>query len=265
MYAFYGNTDSKEVIVAIPALGERKEMFQPLANQMKEYSWLVFDLPGSNKQQLNDYSIPNFCEYIKQTLELLNIHKAHFLGNSLGAWVIQAFTSNYPEYVSSLALLDGGHYFLGERNESYEDVELSSAIENFEDIKEAVKELTYSMPNLNNQDYTNFENYFLNNYIKQGNFYTHHCNELAYNFLSKEIISIDYCLKEIPVPTMLLIAGASADEMSLKKSKTFSERFEQSKVHFIKNGQHYLPLKNTEAVAEILEDYYRLLNPVKHN
>ena len=50
MYAFYGNTDSKEIIVAIPALGERKEMFHPLANQMKEYNWLVFDLPGSNKR-----------------------------------------------------------------------------------------------------------------------------------------------------------------------------------------------------------------------
>lgn len=266
MYAFYGNTGSKEVIVAIPALGERKEMFQVLANQMKEYNWLVFDLPGSNKQQLNDYSISCFCEYIKQILEALNIHKAHFVGNSLGAWVIQAFTSSYPQYVSSLALLDGGHYFLGERNEQYEDVELPSAIENFEDIEEAIKELTYSMPNLENQAYTNFETYFLNNYIKQENFYAHHCNEVAYNFLSKEIISIDYCLKEIPVPTILLIAGASADETSLKKSTVFNKQFEQAKVHLIENGQHYLPLTNTVAVAEILEDYYQyLLNAVEQS
>ena len=259
MYEFYGNTDSKEIIVAIPALGERKEMFQSLANEMNKYSWLVFDLPGSNKQQLNDYSIPSFCEYIKQTLELLNIHKAHFLGNSLGAWVIQAFTSNYPEYVSSLALLDGGYYFLGERNESHEDVELPSAIENFEDIKDAIKELTYSMPNLENQAYTNFETYFLNNYIKQGDFYTHHCNEVAYNSLSKEITSIDYCLKEIPIPIILLIAGASADEISIEKSLIFSGKFEQAKVNVIKNGQHYLPLTNTLSVSEILEDFYQIL------
>lgn len=257
MYTFYGNLDSKEVIVAIPALGERKEMFQPLANQMKEYNWLVFDLPGSNKQQLNDYSIPSFCDTIKQTLEVLNIHKAHFLGNSLGAWVIQAFTSKYPESVRSLALLDGGHYFLGERNESHVDVELPSAIENVENIKEAIKELTYSMQNLENQAYTNFETYFLNNYIKQGNFYAHHCNEIAYNSLSKEIMSIDYCLKEIHVPTILFIAGASADDISLKKSIVFNKQFEQATVHLIENGQHYLPLTNTVAVAQILEDYYQ--------
>lgn len=260
MYAFCGNTNSKEIIIAIPALGERKEMFQPLANEMNKYKWLVFDLPGSNKQPLNDYSIPSFCEYIKQTLELLNIHKAHFLGNSLGAWVIQAFTSKYPEYVRSLALLDGGHYFLGERNESHENVELPSTIENFEDIKEAIKELTYSMPDLENQAYTNFETYFLNNYIKQGDFYAHHCSEVAYNFLSEEISSINYCLKKIAIPTILLIAEASADELSLNKSSIFNEQFEQTKVYIIENGQHYLPLTNTAAVAKILEDHYQFLS-----
>lgn len=265
MYAFYGNTDSKETIVAIPALGERKEMFQPLANQLKEYNWLVFDLPGSNKQKLDDYSIPSFCQYIQQTLELLNIRKAHFLGNSLGAWVIQAFTSIYPEYVRSLALLDGGHYFLGERNEPYEDVELPSSIENFEDIKEAIKELTYSMPNLENQAYINFETYFLNNYIKQGDFYAHHCNEVAYNSLSKEISSINYCIKEIVMPTILLIAEAAADEISINKSTIFNEQFEQAKVYLIENGQHYLPLTNTEAIAKILEDYYQFLSNTVEN
>lgn len=257
MYAFYGNTDSKEIIVAIPALGERKEIFQPLAAQMNAYNWLVFDLPGSNKQQLKDYSIPSFCEYIRQTLEVLNIHKAHFLGHSLGAWVVQSFTSNYPKYVRSLALLDGGHYFLGERNEPHEDVELPSEIENFEDIKDAIKELTYSMPNLENQAYTIFETYFFNNYIKQGNLYAHHFNEIAYNALSKEIISIDYCLKEIYVPTILLIAGASADALSIEKATAFNKKFEQATVQLIENGQHYLPLTNTVVVGETIKNYYR--------
>ena len=259
MYALYGNKECEDVIIAIPALGERKEMFQPLANQMNEYSWLVFDLPGSNKQKLNDYSIPSFCEYIKQILESLNIQKAHFIGASLGAWVVQVFTSIYPQYVRSLGLLDGGHYFLGERNEAHEDIELPSAIENFEDIKTAVEELTYSFPNLEKQAYINFETYFLNNYIKHGESYAHHCNEVAYNSLSKEITSIDYCLKEIPIPIILLIAGASADEISIEKSLIFSGKFKQAKVNVIKNGQHYLPLTNTLSVSEILEDFYQIL------
>ncbi|MEK4386328.1 alpha/beta hydrolase [Solibacillus sp. FSL W7-1464] len=263
MYEIYGNINLNEVIVAIPALGERREMFQPLANKMNNYRWLVFDLPGSNKEQVDDYSIPAFCEYIKQTLNSLNIGKAHFLGNSLGAWVIQAFTSSYPEYVRSLALLDGGHYFLGERNEPHEDVELPSAIENFDDIRNAVKELTYSMPNLESQAYINFENYFLNNYMKQGDFYAHHCCEAAYNSLSKEISSTNYCLKEIAVPTVLLIAEASTDEISLNKATIFNEQFEQAKVVCIDKGQHYLPLTNTDAVAKNLEAFLKMETFVK--
>lgn len=129
-------------------------------------------------------------------------------------------------------------------------MELPSAIENFDDIRNAVKELTYSMPNLESQAYINFENYFLNNYMKQGDFYAHHCCEAAYNSLSKEISSTNYCLKEIAVPTVLLIAEASTDEISLNKATIFNEQFEQAKVVCIDKGQHYLPLTNTDAVAK---------------
>ena len=81
MCEIYGNQKSDKVIIA-------KEMLQPLANEMNDYRWLIFDLPGNNKQQLNDYSIPNFCEYMKKTMDLLHINQAHFIGNSLGAWII---------------------------------------------------------------------------------------------------------------------------------------------------------------------------------
>lgn len=256
MYEIYGNIDSKEIIVAIPALGERKEMFQPLADEMHQFKWIAFDLPGSNQQQLDDYSIPSFCKYIQQILESQYILKAHFLGNSLGAWVIQAFTSYAPQTVRSLALLDGGHYFLGERNEPHEDVTLDKDIENFEDIQNAVKEFIYSMPSLDDQACVNFEDYLLSNYIKQGDFYAHHCNEVAYNALSREICTINYCLTTIDVPTILLIAAASADEISLEKAASFREQFQKAKVCLIENGQHYLPLTNTKAVAKVLRDFY---------
>ena len=48
MYDIYGDITSKKVIVAIPALGERKEMYKFLADQLNMYKWIVFDLPGYN-------------------------------------------------------------------------------------------------------------------------------------------------------------------------------------------------------------------------
>lgn len=259
MYTIYGNEQANEVIVAIPALGERKEMYVSLANEMKEYKWIVFDLPGSNKEILEDYSIPAFCAYIKETLDELTIEKAHFIGNSLGAWIIQAFTASYPQYVRSLGLLDGGHYFLGERNENHEDVILPRAIEKIEDIQEAVKELTYAMPQLSKQAYAQFESYMLANYIELPDGYAHHCDNDAYNALSKEIETTNYCLTDVKKPLLLIIAGASADEMSYSKAMSFNERFNQAEVFILENGQHYLPLTNTIQVAEILIGFYRSL------
>ena len=259
MYEIYGNADSDEIIIAIPALAERKEMFLPLAARMNNYKWIAFDLPGSNKEQMDDYSIPNFCKLIKSTLIKLNIKKAHFIGNSIGAWIIQAFAATYSEHVKSIALLDGGHYFLGERDAAYEYVELPTAIEKIQDIKDAIRELTYSMPNLNDDNYINFEQYFLNNYIKLGEFYAHHCDEVAYNSLSKEVSKVDYCLKETSLPMLLLIAGASADQVSFDKSFLFNKNHDQAIVTLVQDGQHYLPLTNTDTIEKSLTSFYQSL------
>ena len=98
----------------------------------------MFDLPGSQKQQLADYSIPAFCHLIHEMLVEQHINQAHFIGSSLGAWAIQEFADQFPQKVQSLTLLDGGHYFLGERGEAHEDVELSANIESFDDIAAAI-------------------------------------------------------------------------------------------------------------------------------
>ena len=41
MWTIYGNETSDHTIVAIPALGERKEMFQALANELSDYKWFL--------------------------------------------------------------------------------------------------------------------------------------------------------------------------------------------------------------------------------
>lgn len=102
MWTIYGNNTSTTTIVAIPALGERKEMFIPLANYMNDVKWIVFDLPGSHKQQLADYSIPAFCQLIHGVLVEQHINQAHFIGSSLGAWAIQEFADLFPQKVQSL-------------------------------------------------------------------------------------------------------------------------------------------------------------------
>lgn len=260
MYSIYGNPNGQTIFVAIPALGERKEMFYPLASTLSEYKWIAFDLPGSNKQKLEDYSFKSFCTYIFETLNSLNINKAHFIGNSIGAWMIQAFTTMYPEKVASLTLLDGGHYFLGEREDNFEYTELASGIEHLSDIKEAVHQLVHSFPNLEEENYTHFEQYMVNNYIQLDDGYAHHCDEIAYNALSKEVTTHNYCLQEFNIPISLFIAGASADNFSALKVEGFAKKFPQATIETIPNGQHYLPITNTNQTACALVKFYNSTN-----
>ena len=259
MWTIYGNKTSPTAIVAIPALGERKEMFLPIANCMNDYQWIVFDLPGSQKQQQIDYSIPTFCRLIDEVLVTQQIKQAHFVGSSLGAWAIQAFANLFPQKVQSLVLLDGGHYFLGERGEVHEDVELAANIESFEDIAAAIHELTYSMPNLEQQAYEQFEQYFLGNYILHNDFYAHHCDEIAYNALSKELLTTNFFLEQTEIPLQLVIADASADDFSKSKAKDFEKQFPHAHVSFLELGQHYLPLTNTVELAATINQFYETI------
>lgn len=251
MYTFYGSETSEHTIVAIPALGERIEMYEPLAKLMPNYKWIVFDLPGSQQQLVKDASISTFCEYIKTTLSEQNIEKAHFIGNSLGAWIIQAFASKYEHFVATLTLLDGGHYFLGARRE-HEDETLLRGIENWEDIKHAIHEFVVSVPHLQTDSYEQFVSYMLSNYIKLPDGYAHHFNEKHYNELSKELVTNDFCLKGSSLPILIVLAGGMNDDYLVEQATTCAKYNQYVEIKTIENGFHYLPLTNTKEVFESL-------------
>lgn len=260
MYSIYGDESSKHTIVAIPALGERKEMYEPLAKLMPEYKWIVFDLPGSQQQNVDDASILTFCVYIKTTLQEHNITKAHFIGNSLGAWIIQAFAAQYEHFVYSLILLDGGHYFLGERHE-HEDDTLLRGVENSEDIKNAIHEFVVSIPKLQAYSYEQFESYMLGNYVKLPDGYAHHFNEQHYNELSKELVTNNFCLKGSSLPISIVLAGGMNDSYSVEQAEIYAKHNRSVKIKKIENGFHYLPITNTKEVCEIITSL--LQNPTK--
>ena len=254
MYTIYGSETSEHTIVAIPALGERKEMYESLAKLMPDYKWIVFDLPGSQQQLVADASISTFCAYIKTTLSEQNIEKAHFIGNSLGAWIIQAFAAKYKDFILTLTLLDGGHYFLGEIQE-HQDETLLHGVENWEDIKIAVHDFVTSIPNLQAYGYEQFEAYMQNNYVKLPDGYAHHFNEKHYNELSKELVTNNYCLKGSSFPILVLLAGGMNNSYSVEHAKMYAKVNQHVDIKMIENGFHYLPLTNTKEVYELLKSF----------
>lgn len=256
MYQFIKNKENTQTIVALPALGERKEIYKPLVQEMSQFNWVLFDLPGANKQQLGDNSISYFVQYIKDVLNQLKIEDAHFMGNSIGTWIIQAYYTQHPQDVLSLIMLDGGYFFLGDTN-PHNHINLPK-VDDFDTLVQAVKDLVNNSPAADKNQY---ESYYLHNFIKEDNHYIHHSDESALNSLSLEITKIDYRVTDSDIPIYLLVAGdgfySEAPQEVAQYIKEFKQANPKTEVYIIEEGQHFLPMTNTEDVANLLWKYIK--------
>jgi pimeloyl-ACP methyl ester carboxylesterase len=253
-YIVYNAEHSGKVLVVLPALGERKEIYAELAARMQDCRMIAIDLPGHNQHVQADASIGAFVEEIKGILEQLQIPAAHFAGNSIGAWICEAFYAAYPACVESLVLLDGGYYFLADRVEEEGDIQLP-VIDNLEELEQAVDDTIQAMDKLADHESRLFRDYLLNNFHLLNGSYIHHSSEAALNSLSREVTVNDYCLKEAPdVPLSLLVAEESMDEFSREKTQVFKSAFPQAVVKVIPNGYHFLPITNSAEVAKAMKE-----------
>ncbi|WP_449538018.1 alpha/beta fold hydrolase [Ferdinandcohnia sp. Marseille-Q9671] len=257
-YKIFGNQESHYVLVTLPPLGERKEIYEELANHLPEYKMVAFDLPGHNQVLSDNYSISTFIHHMMKCLDELKVSEAHFIGNSIGGWMIQEVYNLYPEKVSSLLLLDGGFYFLGERENMDESIHLP-IIDKLEDLKNAVHETAHSMEGLEEHTYTIFKDYMMDNFVRKDQAYVHHSNEDALNSLSKEIVSTNYCLQTaIHTPLGLLLAETILDDFGKQKLNEFKKKHPHAKVEVIDNGYHFLPITNTKEVAQFIRTFTSL-------
>lgn len=261
-YIQYNQENKGTTIIAIPALGERKEIFEELANSLKEFHFIAIDLPGHNNFTFQeDFSIEKYVVDINKLLDKLSVSKGHFIGNSIGAWVIQKYFKKYPESVLSLTLMDGGHYFIGE----YEEIEVGEielpVIEKLEDLREAIKQEVDSMDKLPFKSKVLFEEYLLKNFIQKDGVYVHHSNVNALNTLSKEVVETNYCIQQTnDLPILLLLADQGKDNTEEEKINSFLKINNNATVERIPNSYHFLPITNTSEVSKHLRKLEFLLS-----
>ena len=241
-----------ETIIAIPALGERKEIFEALAESLKEFRFLAIDLPGHNNYTYHeDFSIEKYVADINNLLDKLSITEAHFIGNSIGAWVIQEYYKSYPESVLSLTLMDGGYYFIGD----YEEIEVGEIelpiIEKLEDLQEAIEQEVDSMDRLPSNSKELFKKYLLKNFIRKDGVYVHHSNVNALNALSKAVVETNYCIQQTKeLPVILLLADQGKDNLEEEKINNFLISNSYATVERIPDSYHFLPITNTNDVSK---------------
>ncbi|MBD8014098.1 alpha/beta hydrolase [Planococcus wigleyi] len=245
----YNQGNNKPTIVAIPALGERKEIYESLAENLKEFQLLAIDLPGHNNEASKNFSIETYIEELKRLLAELSISEVHLIGNSIGAWIIQHFYKKFPEIVLSITLLDGGHYFIGDYSGGEdEEIELS-AVEKLEDLQQAIQEQVEAMdmPSFMKEKFTV---YLLGNFVNRDGIYVHHSDAVAVNALSKAVTKTNYCLKEeSDVPLLLLLADKEKDESEAEKKVAFRLSQSEAIIKVIPKSHHLLPITNPAYVS----------------
>ncbi|MDQ0427538.1 pimeloyl-ACP methyl ester carboxylesterase [Planomicrobium stackebrandtii] len=254
-YIDYNQESTGPAIIAIPALGERKEMYEQLAKNLAKFRFIAVDLPGHNNCSSEDFSIENYTKDLMELLDQLSIRKAHFIGNSIGAWIIQSYSKSFPQSIHSLTLLDGGYYFSGDYEESEEETELP-IVEKLEDLQEAISQQVESKERLSPFNKEWIKSYFLKNFFQADGVYIHHSKAKALNVLSKSILKNNYCLQQnTKLPVLLLLADQEPVSFKEDKIRSFLFSNTNATIKRIPDSYHLLPLTNSNLIATHIEKW----------
>ncbi len=112
-YKTYKNENSDKWIVLIHGIGIGSSVwFRQIKEMKKHINILMIDLNGHGKSQDQEliysrYSPENVSKDILEVLNYEQIHSATFVGLSLGAVVVNAFSTLYPERIDKKILVGG--------------------------------------------------------------------------------------------------------------------------------------------------------------
>ncbi|WP_353892739.1 alpha/beta fold hydrolase [Proteinivorax hydrogeniformans] len=104
---YYEIIGEGEPLVLIEGLGYSTWMwYKQLDELSKHFKVIMFDNRGVGKTDKPDseYSIEMMADDLAGLLRSLNIKKTHILGVSMGGFIAQQFSANYPEMVDRLIL-----------------------------------------------------------------------------------------------------------------------------------------------------------------
>ncbi|MFI4918581.1 MAG: alpha/beta fold hydrolase [Legionellales bacterium] len=104
---YYELHGSGESVVFIAGFGADHTVWSMLVDQFKDqYQVVVFDNRGAGQTDVPDgpYSIDAMTNDVIDLCAKLGIKKAHFIGNSMGGFILQALALRAPELVKSAVI-----------------------------------------------------------------------------------------------------------------------------------------------------------------
>ncbi|MCF8054867.1 MAG: alpha/beta hydrolase [Deltaproteobacteria bacterium] len=106
----YLESGQGEAIVLLHGFGARKEDWLAFGSGLRnDYRIIIPDLPGFGESAKKDgasYSVASQAKRLNDFIGALQIARAHFAGNSLGAAIVGKLAADNPDKVQTLTLLD---------------------------------------------------------------------------------------------------------------------------------------------------------------
>ncbi len=102
----YESSGSGEPLILLHGMGSASTAWKLISPELqKKFQVFTFDLPGHGRsefdpnQAMDPYSL---AVLIKDQMDILEIPKAHLVGNSLGGWIVLEFAAAFPERTLSV-------------------------------------------------------------------------------------------------------------------------------------------------------------------
>ncbi len=95
-------------VVLLHPLGMSTWVWKDIIRDLSEsYTTYAFDMLGHGKSDKpsNNFAITDYAEALDDACQILNIHRAHYIGNSVGACLAAEMAASYPDRVDKLVLV----------------------------------------------------------------------------------------------------------------------------------------------------------------
>lgn len=237
-----------EVLLFLHGLGSTKADWDAqIPFFSKKYRVVVVDLRGHGKTSIpsKDYGVEFMTEDVKQLLEVLKIEKVTVIGFSMGGAVAFQLTSNCPEIIHNLVIVNSGPDF-NKMGKIGEDL-LSSRTEflKTKGLTPLAKEIAYNMFPEDTQ-------------IEMRSEFEDRCKKNNYDAYYNSFVTLmDWGLGDEleEIKTRTLVVASDMDYTPVSFKEEYVKRMQNATLSVIENSRHGVVIDQPEAFNKTLEKF----------
>lgn len=238
-----------EVLLFLHGLGSTKADWDAQIPFFSEkYRVVVVDLRGHGKTSVpskDNYGVEFMTEDVKQLLGVLTIEKATVIGFSMGGAVAFQLTSDYPEIINNLVIVNSGPDFNNMGKIGEDLLSSRTAFLKTKGLIPLAKEIAYNMFPEDTQ-------------IEMRSEFEARCKKNNYEAYYNSFVTLmDWGLGEKlqEIKTRTLVVASDMDYTPVSFKEEYVKRMPNAVVSVIENSRHGAVIDQPEAFNKVLEKF----------